>query len=63
MLKKRNVWVKGGYVMSGIAKGMMFILVLLYVVSPVDLCPGPIDDLIVLLISAAASKANNYIEG
>ncbi|MDD6824975.1 MAG: hypothetical protein PUE12_02470 [Oscillospiraceae bacterium] len=49
--------------MSGFAKGMMFILVLLYVVSPVDLCPGPIDDLIVLLISAAASKANNYIEG
>ena len=63
MLKKRNVWVKGGYVMSGFAKGMMFILVLLYVVSPVDLCPGPIDDLIVLLISSAASKANNYIEG
>ena len=46
MLKKRNVWVKGGYVMSGFAKGMMFILVLLYVVSPVDLCPGPIDDLL-----------------
>lgn len=42
--------------MSNIAKGMLLVLIILYVVSPVDLCPGPVDDLIVLLIGIAAQK-------
>ena len=36
--------------MSGITKGMFLVLMFLYIVSPIDLCPGPIDDLIVLPI-------------
>lgn len=42
--------------MSDTAKGMMLILMLLYIVSPVDACPGPVDDFIVLLLGIAASK-------
>lgn len=42
--------------MSGIGKGMLIALVILYLVSPIDLCPGPVDDIIVLLIGLAAQK-------
>lgn len=42
--------------MNGIMKGMLIVLVLLYVVSPVDACPGPVDDLIVLLVGLASCK-------
>lgn len=43
--------------MSGVAKGMI-----LYIVSPVDACPGSIDDIIVLLIGLVASKGSTMIE-
>ena len=33
--------------MSVIMKGMLLILMVLYIVSPIDACPGPIDDIIV----------------
>lgn len=42
--------------MKGIMKGMLIVLVLLYVVSPLDACPGPVDDLIVLLLGIASCK-------
>lgn len=42
--------------MNSIAKGMLLVFVVIYIISPVDLCPGPIDDLIVLIISMAAQK-------
>ncbi len=42
--------------MNGVAKGMILVLVLIYLVSPLDLAPGPIDDLIVLLMGLAARK-------
>lgn len=48
--------------MSGVAKGMILVLMILYIVSPVDACPGPIDDIIVLLIGLAASKGSAMIE-
>ncbi len=41
---------------QGLMKGMLIILVILYVVSPLDLCPGPIDDIIVVLLGLAAKK-------
>lgn len=47
---------------NGISKGMILLLVILYLVSPIDVCPGPIDDLIVLLIGLAAQKRINVIE-
>ncbi len=40
--------------MNQIIKVLLLVFVVLYVVSPVDAFPGPIDDLIVILISIAA---------
>ena len=42
--------------MNSVAKGMILVLMILYVLSPVDACPGPIDDIIVVLIGIAARK-------
>ena len=43
--------------MSSSLKGMLFILLVIYIISPVDLCPGPIDDIILLLITLCNRKA------
>ena len=48
--------------MSGIMKGMLLILMVLYIVSPIDACPGPIDDIIVLLIGIAVTKDSELRE-
>ena len=48
--------------MNGVMKGMLFILMLLYVISPVDVCPGPIDDLIVIMIYLASNKGIEAVE-
>lgn len=48
--------------MNGVMKGMILVLMILYIVSPVDACPGPIDDIIVLLIGLAATKGREAIE-
>ena len=37
-------------------KGWLLILMFLYIISPMDLLSGPIDDLIVLLAGIAAQK-------
>lgn len=47
--------------MNGVAKGMLLALMILYIVSPVDACPGPVDDMIVLFIGLAASKGMNSL--
>ena len=44
------------YKMNNFAKGMLIVLVFLYIISPIDFCPGsPIDDIIVLLLGIAAN--------
>lgn len=48
--------------MNDVMKGMILILMVLYIISSIDLCPGPIDDLIVLLIGMAARKGSAAIE-
>ena len=48
--------------MSDFGKGIILVLMILYIVSPIDVCPGPIDDLIVLIIGLAARKGMNVIE-
>lgn len=48
--------------MNDVMKGMIIILMILYVVSPIDACPGPVDDIIVLLLGIAAAKGKNAIE-
>lgn len=42
--------------MNGIMKGIVLMAVVMYIVSPVDVAPGPIDDILVLLIGLAARK-------
>lgn len=42
--------------MNGVIKGMILVLMLIYVISPVDAMPGPIDDIIVMLMGIAARK-------
>ena len=49
--------------MDGVMKGMLIVLVILYVVSPIDACPGPIDDIIVILLGLAAQKRIGSSEG
>ena len=48
--------------MGNSLKGMIIILLILYIISPVDFCPGPIDDIIILLIGIASQKGVDYIE-
>ncbi len=40
--------------MSDVMKGMLLMLMILYVISPLDGCPGPIDDVIVVMLGMAA---------
>ena len=42
--------------MNNVMKGMLLVLMILYIVSPLDACPGPLDDLVVLFIGLAAQK-------
>lgn len=42
--------------MNNVMKGMILILMILYIASPLDACPGPVDDFIVFLIGIAARK-------
>lgn len=48
--------------MSDFGKGMILVLMILYIVSPIDACPGPLDDLVILIIGLAARKGMNVIE-
>ena len=43
-------------VMNKIAKILVLIFMVVYVISPVDALPGPIDDLIVILLSMASQR-------
>ena len=45
--------------MNDVGKGMLIILMILYIISPIDFVPGPIDDVIVLLLAIAARKNQN----
>lgn len=48
--------------MNGIVKGMLVALLIVYIVSPIDLCPGPIDDIIVLLLGIGGAMTPKSIE-
>lgn len=43
--------------MNNTLKGLLVGLVLLYVVSPLDIAPGPIDDLLVTLLGYVGTRA------
>ena len=42
--------------MDNTVKIILVALVILYVVSPLDFAPGPIDDILVVLLGMAAQK-------
>lgn len=52
---------KRGKPMNSKFKILVLIALVLYVVSPVDALPGPIDDIILCIIYAMTNR--NYIEG
>ena len=37
-------------------KGLLLVLMILYVLSPIDACPGPIDDVIVVIMGLAMRR-------
>ena len=47
---------------NGFVKGMLFALLIVYVISPADFLPGPIDDALAILIYYIANKKNLGIE-
>ena len=42
--------------MNKFLQGMLFALLLVYVVSPVDFAPGPVDDILAIVLYAAANR-------
>lgn len=49
--------------MNGVLKGMLIVLLIAYVVSPVDLMVGPIDDIIVCLLGAGCMSRSPKYDG
>ena len=37
-------------------KALVLVFMILYIVSPIDACPGPIDDIIVAVMGVATRK-------
>ena len=48
--------------MNGIFKVMLFVLLLIYFVSPIDLCPGPIDDLIAIVLGIGGTYLSTKLK-
>ena len=48
--------------MSNFWKGFLVALLIVYVISPMDLLPGPIDDVLAIAFALAAAKNRNAIE-
>lgn len=48
--------------MNDVMRGLILVLMILYILSPLDACPGPLDDFIVILISMAARKGLAVVE-
>ena len=48
--------------MSGVLKGMLVVLLIIYIVSPLDLCPGPVDDIILLLCAIGGGALSSTFD-
>lgn len=42
--------------MDGVVKGMLIVAMILYVIWPLDLVPGPVDDILLILFTLASQK-------
>ena len=45
--------------MSDVGKVMLIFLVILYIVSPIDIVPGSVDDAVVLLLGLTEAKKSD----
>ena len=43
-------------------KGFLVALLIVYVISPMDLLPGPVDDILAIVFALAATKNRHAIE-
>lgn len=48
--------------MNGFLKIIFLMLVVIYVISPIDVVPGPIDDVLLLLVTVASNYKRKVIE-
>lgn len=48
--------------MNGFMKVIFIIFIILYIVSPIDFLPGPVDDIIIALLSVAMTKKSRIEE-
>ena len=48
--------------MNGVLKGMLLVLLIIYIVSPVDFCPGPVDDIILSLCTVGGGALSSAHE-
>lgn len=53
--------IEEGMTMNNFGKFLLTLFAFIYVVSPVDLCPGPLDDIIVMLLTYAAKKGSGKL--
>lgn len=44
---------------NNIIKVAILVLVAVYIISPIDACPGPVDDILILLLGLAGRTALN----
>lgn len=48
--------------MNSFWKGFIVALLIVYVISPVDFLPGPVDDILLMFLMYVASRRRNPIE-
>jgi len=58
-VQSRQELIEEGVFMNGVLKGMLLVLLIIYFVSPVDLCPGPVDDIILLLCAVGGGALSS----
>ncbi len=47
--------------MKGVLRGVLWVLIILYLGSPADFCPGAIDDVILLMVFLACQQPGSSI--
>ncbi len=52
---------EGAVVMSDLLKAVLWVLVILYLISPADFCPGVIDDVLLLILFLTCVQADDSI--
>ena len=48
--------------MNSTSKAILMVLLVIYILSPVDLCPGPVDDIILFLCAMCSKRIESNEE-